>query len=291
MMPEYHVGTLDKASLKGLKHDSEPQQDSAPREFFLQPRFWTKAELCKKVSVSHDTRIFTFALQHEKQALGLPTGQHLMLKVTEPASKTENILRAYTPTSQTDRLGTVELLVKIYLDTPGNPGGKMTMALDRLPVGSTVEFKGPIGKFTYLGKGRVLLNDKERKVKSFRMICGGSGITPIFQVLRAVMQDPEDPTTCVVLDGNRKEEDILCKTDLDSFAAIDTRKCFILHTLSSPSPSWAGMKGRISAQLLKEHASPEEDSLVLICGPEAMEKSAGALLAELGWDKSNIIFF
>lgn len=285
-MPDYHIGTLDPAAREILKNGSDEQKDTG--EVFLQPRVWKKATLCEKKSVSWDTRLFTFKLDHETQTLGLPTGQHLMLKLKE---SNESIIRSYTPISETDRKGTVELLVKIYFDTPTSKGGKMTMALDKIPIGSTVEFKGPIGKFTYLGKGRVLLKEKERHVTSFRMICGGSGITPIFQVLRAVMQDPQDPTSCVLLDGNRLEEDILCRRELDAFAAAGSPKCTVIHTLTKPSSSWTGRRGRISEQLLKEYASPSEGSLALICGPEAMEKPVHQILLAQGWNESDLVFF
>ncbi|KFY20613.1 hypothetical protein V491_03578 [Pseudogymnoascus sp. VKM F-3775] len=291
MMPEYHVGTLDKESMAILNKESSPQERSEPTEIFLQPKFWTKAKLCKKVSVSSDTRIFSFALEHDVQSFGLPTGQHVMLKAEDDSSEKNSIIRAYTPISQTDKKGVVDVLVKIYFSTPSIPGGKMTMALEKLSIGSSVEFKGPIGKFKYLGKGRVSINDSERSVRSFRMICGGSGITPIFQVLRAVIQDRDDPTSCVVLDGNKKEEDILCKDELDSFVAADSKRCTIMHTLTDGSSSWSGQRGRISEQNLKDYVSPTESCMVLVCGPKPMEQSAHKILLQLGWDESDIVFF
>ncbi|KIN02456.1 hypothetical protein OIDMADRAFT_102614 [Oidiodendron maius Zn] len=291
MMCEYHVGTLDELAIEALKNVSGQEPDERRRSIFLQPRRWAKAELCNKRTVSHDSRIFTFKLEHDEQKLGLPTGQHLMLQITDPSSTRNHIIRAYTPISQTDQLGTMELLVKIYFKTSKVEGGKMTTALDNLALGSSVEFKGPVGKFSYLGKGKFSINDKERSVKSFRMICGGSGITPIFQVLLAIMQDPQDKTTCVILDGNKSEEDILCKEELDALAATSGSKCSIIHTLSNASSSWTGLRGRISASHLKKYASPKDGSLALICGPEAMEKSVGQTLLELGWDKSDIVFF
>ncbi|KAL2220984.1 nitrate reductase NiaD [Thermoascus aurantiacus ATCC 26904] len=292
LMVDYHIGTLDKASLEILKNGTQEKEKSTePRAVFLQPRSWTKAPLCEKKSVSWDTRIFTFELEHEKQTLGLPVGQHLMLRVKDPSSANDFIIRSYTPTSETNREGTMELLVKIYFETPTSPGGKMTTALDKLPLGSVVEFKGPIGKFEYLGRGKAIFSGKERQVRSFRMICGGSGITPIFQVLRAVMQDPQDQTSCVVLDGNKTEEDILCKEDLDAFAAANGHKCTIVHTLSRASNSWTGRRGRISEELLSEYASPCEGGMVLVCGPEAMEKSVRRILLAQGWKESDLVFF
>ncbi|KFY33241.1 hypothetical protein V494_07802 [Pseudogymnoascus sp. VKM F-4513 (FW-928)] len=291
MMPDYHVGTLDKASIAILNKEPDEQTRSEPTEIFLQSRYWTKAKLCKKVTVSSDTRIFSFALDHNEQSFGLPTGQHVMLKAEDDSPEKTSIIRAYTPISQTDKKGVVDVLVKIYFSTPSIPGGKMTMALEKLSVGSSVDFKGPIGKFKYLGKGRVSINDNERSVRSFRMICGGSGITPIFQVLRAVIQDRDDPTTCLLLDGNKKEEDILCKDELDAFALADSKRCSIIHTLTDGSTSWSGQRGRVSMQNLRDYVSPTEECMVLICGPKAMEQSVHKILLQLGWNESDLVFF
>ncbi|OJJ73638.1 hypothetical protein ASPBRDRAFT_121454 [Aspergillus brasiliensis CBS 101740] len=289
MMPDYHIGTMDKASLEALKNDTTPQSDE-PRATFLQSKSWTKATLVRRKDVSWDTRIFTFQLQHDKQTLGLPIGQHLMIKVADPTSK-EAIIRSYTPISDTNQEGTMDLLVKIYFDTPTVKGGKMTMALEKLALGSEIDCKGPTGRFEYLGNGNIMVSGKERHVSSFKMICGGTGITPIFQVLRAVMQDKQDPTSCVVLDGNRQEEDILCRAELDTYEALDSKKCKVVHTLTKAPDSWTGRRGRISEDLLKEYAIPDGKSMVLICGPEAMEKSARKILLEQGWAESDLHFF
>ncbi|OJJ35212.1 hypothetical protein ASPWEDRAFT_500372 [Aspergillus wentii DTO 134E9] len=289
MMPEYHIGTMDKASLEALKNDVGETSDE-PRPEFLQSRAWTKATLTARKDVSWDTRIFTFQLEHETQKLGLPIGQHLMIKVADPSTK-EAIIRSYTPMSDTKLEGTMELLIKVYFDTPTIPGGKMTMALEKLPLGSVIDCKGPTGRFEYLGNGRVSISGKERHVRSFKMICGGTGITPVFQVLRAIMEVPEDPTPCVVLDGNRQEEDILARSELDAFEALDSQKCKVIHTLSKASDSWTGRRGRISEGLLKEYAPADAESMVLVCGPEAMEKSARKILLEQGWAESNLHFF
>lgn len=289
-MPDYHIGTLNAADLAALKNTTPQEESTEPRPTFLQPRSWTKATLSAIKKVSWDTRIFTLKLEHENQKLGLPIGQHFMIKVTDP-STCESIIRSYTPISETEKEGSVDLLVKIYFATPTIPGGKMTLALEALPLQSIIECKGPTGRFEYLGNGQVLISGKQRHIRSFKMICGGTGITPIFQVLRAVMQDTSDPTSCVVLDGNRQQEDILCRDELDAFEVVDGEKCQIVHTLSKASDGWSGRRGRISEELLREYAPADSESMVLICGPGAMEKSAKEILLGLGWDESSLHFF
>jgi len=291
MMPDYHVGTLSEASRKVLSTGEPVAESNLTRPIFLDPRVWNKTILHSKKHVSWDTRIFRFKLDHPDQVLGLPTGQHLMIRLRDPVTR-EAIIRSYTPISQTTQKGYCDVLIKVYADTPDRAGGKMTKALDSIPIGHSVDFKGPIGKFEYHGRGLCSVNSKERKVKRFYMICGGSGITPIFQVLRAVMQDKGDDTQCTVLNGNRLVEDILCKEDLDAFARENEDRCRVLYTLTKGPEEWNGLRGRIAKPLLEEHCVREEgESLVLICGPEALEKAAHMALNELGWKDEELLFF
>jgi nitrate reductase (NAD(P)H) len=145
------------------------------------------------------------------------------------------------------------------------------------------EMKGPIGKFEYCGHGKCLVNEKPRHVRTFVMICGGSGITPIYQVFRAVMQDPEDQTKCV-LDGNRLIQDIVCKKELDNLSFGNEHRCRVLHTLTKAPDEWAGLRGRITGELVEEYCSQDKhkETLVLICGPEALEKSMHIALRDHG---------
>ncbi|KAH7383699.1 putative nitrate reductase [Cadophora sp. MPI-SDFR-AT-0126] len=296
MMQHYHIGSLDEASRTILSEGIEevPSETAAPREVFLQSKVWTKALLSAKKSISSDTRIFTFTLEHENQTIGLPIGQHLMMRLRDPVTR-EAIIRSYTPISEGTDKGTLQVLVKVYFDTVERAGGKMTKALDAIPVGHFVDFKGPIGKFEYLKNGHCTIGGKPRFVKRFVMICAGSGITPIFQVLRAVLNDPEDATKCLVLDGNRLESDILCREEIDGLVKGQEERCRLLYALTKPDENWKGLTGRVGKELLEKEVgkceSKDGEELVLICGPEALEKSVHRLLNEMGWSDQDLLFF
>jgi len=294
-MQDYHIGSLDEEGRVALAGDEvQPDPKAEPTAVFLEPRTWKRANLDSKSTVSWDTRIFRIKLEHEAQTLGLPTGQHLMMRLRDPVTR-EAIIRSYTPISETAQAGFMDILVKIYFDTKEQKGGKMSQAMDTLPVGHFIEFKGPIGKFEYLGDGHCAINGAKRHIDTFLMICGGSGITPIYQVFRAIMQNKQDPTRCVMLDGNRLVEDILCKADLDAYAKDNEEKCKLLYTLTKAPEDWRGLKGRIAAPLLREHAERESickgSAMVLICGPEALEKSVHQALLEIGWKDDDLLFF
>jgi len=301
-MPEYHIGSLDEASLAVLADaDASVEADpsSEPRAVFLQSKVWSKAILASKRPISDDTKVFSFTLDHPEQSIGLPTGQHLMMRLRDPATR-EAIIRAYTPISE-ERLakGCLDVLVKIYRDSADRKGGRMTQALDAIPVGHFVDFKGPVGKFEYLGKGQCTISGRGRKVQRFIMVCAGSGITPIFQVLRAVLSDKDDVTRCLVLDGNRVEEDILCREELDAMAAANPDRCRLLYTLTRPGPDWTGRTGRMDralfdaevGQCMNTTTQGAGGDLVLICGPESMEKSVHEIFLGLGWKDNDLLFF
>ena len=181
-----------------------------------------------------------------------------MIRLVDPVTR-ESIIRPYTPISETSQRGTMDVLIKLYLadsssatDNESWQGGRMSRAISSIPLGHSVEFKGPVGKFTYLGQGLCAINSDRRRVRKFVMICGGSGITPIFQVFRAVLSDAEDRTVCTVLNGNRLEEDILCREALDALLEGNEHRAEICHTLSRPPDrGWHGRKGRIDEELIR----------------------------------------
>ncbi|KAI1823601.1 nitrate reductase [Xylaria intraflava] len=295
MLADYHIGTLDEAGRALLKGSEAAPPEDTSRDVFLRHNAWTKATLLGKKSVSPDTKIYTFKLQHAAQAVGIPVGQHLMMRLRDPVTR-EAVLRAYTPISPIDARGTLDVLIKVYRDTPTRKGGLMTQMLDSLPLGHFVDLKGPQGMFEYRGRGVCAVPGGERKVSRFIMVCGGSGITPIFSVLRAVLADHDDPTSCVVFDGNRTEADILCRNELDAMVAGNAHRCRLHYVLSNPDAAWTGERGRIDKDLVaREVGSRARDiagsTLVLACGPKRFEESVLSIFTDMGWEKKDVIFF
>lgn len=288
MMPAYHLGTLDENSKLALKDDQNHEKElDAPSPTFLATRSWKKAVLHARRSISWDTQIFTFELEHEDQAIGLPVGQHLLLRLHGPSTQ-ETIIRPYTPIPTSAKKGYMDILIKLYLDTKTREGGKMSKALHALSIGDVADFKGPIGKFEYHGRGYCSINKRKKKFNQFGMICAGSGITPIYQVLHSIMNDAADETKCTLLNGNRTADDILCRDNID---ALINGSAEVVYTLTQATEEWDGRKGRIDADLISRYCKRDESTLILVCGPDALEKSVAMALREQGWRDEQILFF
>jgi len=258
----------------------------------LSPTEFRKFKLIDKVNVSHNTRKFTFELQSADTKLGLPIGQHATLRFTDKNGK--NHQRSYTPVTGDEVLGKVSFVVKIYKanEHPKFPeGGKMSQHLDSLQIGDTQEMKGPKGHLNYKGKGKFTIKEmrkpiSERNVKHIGMIAGGTGITPMLQIISAVLRDPNDKTSLSLLFANQTEDDILVREELEELA----KKCpeqFKLHyTLDNPpEENWKHSSGFINKDMIQTHLPASNDStLIILCGPPPMIKYACVPnLTELGF--------
>lgn len=97
----------------------------------------------------------------------------------------------------------------------------------------------------------------------------GTGITPMYQLIRAVMRNPEDKTKIVLVTANISEEDVLLKEEFDSLAKNHPDQFKAFYVLEKPPKKWSGESGRISKDLLqKAFPSPNGEKFkAFVCGP------------------------
>ena len=94
-----------------------------------------------------------------------------------------------------------------------------------------------------------------------------------------------------MLNGNRLVEDILCKEDLDAMIKGNEDRAEVLYTLTKAPAEWTGLRGRINDELVKQHCKRDDKTMVLVCGPEPLEKSVHVALKDQGWADDQIMFF
>lgn len=125
-----------------------------------------------------------------------------------------------------DEMGYVDFVIKVYFKDvhPRFPkGGKMSQHLDNMKLGEKIGAIGPKGNMTYLGRGRLELrqgrdNTEIRTAVHIGMIAGGTGITPMLQLVRAALKDDLDKTKFSLIFANQSEGDIMLRKDLDEMA-------------------------------------------------------------------------
>lgn len=181
---------------------------------------------------------YRFSLPRPNDILGLPIGQHMSVAATIEGQPKE-VVRSYTPISSDENLGYVDLLIKAY------PQGNISKHVSQLNIGNTLKIKGPKGAMVYT----------PGMVRHLGMIAGGTGITPMLQIIRAIIRGRprnggKDTTKVDLIFANVNFEDILLKDDLDSLAKEDDG--FMVHyVLNNPPEKWDGGIGFCTPEMIK----------------------------------------
>ncbi|XP_018793223.1 PREDICTED: NADH-cytochrome b5 reductase 2 isoform X1 [Bactrocera latifrons] len=262
---------------KSSKPRPEPNRTARLRTL-VDPNDKYQLPLIEKEILSHDTRRFRFGLPSNQHVLGLPVGQHIHLIAT---INNELVIRPYTPISSDDDVGYVDLVIKVYFRNvhPKFPGGgKMTQYLDQMNIGDKISFRGPSGRLQYQGQGRFqvkkLRKDPPKTViaKRVNMISGGTGITPMLQLIRDVLKhNDKDKTELALLFANQSEADILLRNELDDLVKKYPDQLKVWYTIDKASEGWIYDVGFINDDMIKQHLFPASgDTLVLMCGPPPM---------------------
>ena len=249
-------------------------------------------KLVSKSDVSADTRIFRFALPSDEHVLGLPVGQHVAISFSDTLGA--RISRPYTPITSDDDVGFVDFCIKVY------DQGLMTTKLDSLSPGDSMTFEGPLGNVTYTDRSEFTLYDATSSkvivrsdVNHLGMICGGTGITPMLQVIRQIFKDVGDTTRVSLLFANRTPSDVLMKAELDELAETHPNLSVHYTVDNARDENWDGSIGFVDADMIKEHLPAAGPNVqVLLCGPPAMtEKAVIPALEKLGFTKEMYMQF
>ena len=248
------------------QHHSGPPVDGA-----LQPGKGLVCALQHVEPLNHNTSRFRFSLPSSRHVLGLPTASHIV------AVDNAMVARAYTPVTldKFDK-GYFDLIIKRY------DNGYFSEWFHKLVPGDTMEFRGPMTTLHYEPNAALCLG----------MIAGGTGITPMYQVIRTVLSTPEDTTQIRLVYANNTEEDIILRDELNQLEAEHPAQLQVKYVVSHPAalrspPAGAAefatrggvtrdtrplVTGRVDATCIEGFlpAPDEPRTAVLVCGPDGM---------------------
>jgi ferredoxin-NADP reductase/DMSO/TMAO reductase YedYZ heme-binding membrane subunit len=224
-------------------------------------RFW-KGELRVGGVFDETPNVRTFRLlpvNGESIPFRFSAGQFLNLSLVIDGKK---VGRSYTIASPPTRDAYVELTIK------REDRGHVSRYLhEMLMQGGRVSVSAPAGRFTFAGEPATPL----------LLIAGGVGVTPVMSILRD-LTDRVWPGKIDLVFSARTRADIIFADELN---LLERRhpNVHVHFTLSRESPTeWTGLRGRITAAMLKSILPDLQHRAVFICGPSEM---AAAVKAEL----------
>ena len=249
-----------------MKASTIKKQDPHLVKGFLEPKVYKKLPLVQKDQLSPNVYRFVFQLANPRDVIGLPIGQHVAIKAMVNGAA---VSRSYTPTSNNLDFGKLELVIKCY------PDGILTgQYLESLEVGDKVEFRGPKGGMKY----------HNGLCKKIGMIAGGTGITPMYQLIRAICEDDRDTTEISLIYANRTEEDIILRRELEAFARGYPKNFKLWYMLDHPDENWKYGKGYVTAEVMAARLpGPASDTKIMLCGPPGMVNASKKSLVAAGF--------
>lgn len=172
--------------------------------------------------------------------------------------------------------------------------GNISKHLHYMAIGDHIRARGPKGTFQY----------KPNMVKYLGMIAGGTGITPMYQIINHILANKDvDQTRISLVFANVTYDDILLKKRLDELAAAHQEQFKVFYVLNTPpidehqvssvNPSdfpWKGGVGFVTKEILAQNLFPAtKDTKVLMCGPPPMLKAMSNIVDELGFETPRVI--
>jgi ring-1,2-phenylacetyl-CoA epoxidase subunit PaaE len=202
-------------------------------------------------------------------------GQYVNLKVTLDG---QEIRRAYSICSA-PKSGELRIAVKSVKN-----GFFSKFANEKLAVGNVIEVGTPEGKFTF--------EPKIERQKNYAAFVAGSGITPVFSILKSVLEE-EPNSTFVLVYGNKSEKDTIFHNQLHDLQLQYVGRLFVQYVYSQSTADNA-LLGRIDKStvnfILKNKHTEMEFSKCFLCGPEEMINLVSDALKENNISSSDIKF-
>jgi 3-ketosteroid 9alpha-monooxygenase subunit B len=181
-------------------------------------------------------------------------GQFLTVRIGQPG---QGVRRCYSMSSTPGCDRDLRVTVKRVSGGIGS-----NWLCDHVRPGDMLEVQAPAGLFT----PAALDGD-------FLLLAGGSGITPVFSILRAVLAGGSG-RICLVY-ANRDERSIIFRSELAELARAHPDRLQVLHWLDS-------VQGVPTRAQLAQLAAPWRHAQAFICGPAPFMEAAAAALEEGG---------
>jgi cytochrome-b5 reductase len=168
------------------------------------------------------------------------------------------------------------------------PNGKASTHLHSLVPGDTLTFAATLKGFAWT----------PNKFSQVHLIAGGAGITPVYQLIQGILNNPNDKTKVNLVFGVNTDQDLLLRDELEQYKQRFPDRFDYVYSVSHPTKDSTLPKGYINEELLRGVVQgSDENSHVFVCGPPGMEESlvgsrrVEGILGRLGFTKDRIYKF
>lgn len=220
------------------------------------------AQVARIVNETADAKTVVFAIPPDRAAdFTYRPGQFLTLRIS--SDRTGSVARCYSLSSCPGIDDRLAVTIKRTVNGYGS-----NWLCDHLSEGDTVELLPPAGVFTPQSADEDLL-----------LWGAGSGITPLFSILRWVLSTGDGRVTLVY--ANRDTDSVIFANALRSLAAEYPRRLTVIHWLES-------LQEVPSVDHLAQLAAPFTDRRSFVCGPAGFMGAVRGALAGLGVDPARV---
>lgn len=244
----------------------------------LDPDRYIPFDLTEKEQISPDSYRLRVSIKQES-GKPYPIPSCLFIK-----DDTIQVMRPYTPINPNPHQdGYFDLVVKKYKN------GSVSRTLTGFEPGiHQVHVRGPMEEeYEY----------KENSLDEIGMIAGGTGISPMYQMICHILENADDKDTRIwLIYGNKSFKDILLKSELDKLQEKHGERLKVKYVLEHPPGEWKDV-GYVTKDMIEEMMSKDKEvrRKVFVCGPDTMLRSVSGerardysqgkvsgMLAELG---------
>ena len=148
---------------------------------------------------------------------------------------------------------------------------------DTMAPGKRISAEGPFGVFTIA----------RHPSAKYLFLSGGSGITPVMSMTRA-LYDLGSDADVVFVHSARTPSDIIFRRELETIAStVPTSRVVHVCERDSPQEPWGGLRGMLSVEMLQLLAPDLAERIVFCCGPAPYMAAVRRMIDVVGFDMRN----
>ncbi len=154
---------------------------------------------------------------------------------------------------------------------------------------------GPFGNITYSSPGKFTTTNTNTftKINKIGMICGGTGISPMFQLLQKILSNRNDHTAISLIYCTKLIEEMSFTEDLINFD-MKGKLSFYPVVENPETNNWLYGKGKVCEEVINDYMPSVNDkkSVIFVCGPDGMINGhLLPILSKMGYEDERILYY